>query len=86
MVNFTLWSLYRGIHQTGCFVGPTAGLNVFAEEKNLLCLSEIEPRIVQPSQYTHYAIAAPKGPCYTHTTQIRATNFRVNSQHQIPSK
>jgi hypothetical protein len=85
MVNFALCSLYRGIHLMECFVGPTAGLNVFGEGKNLLSLSEIEPRTVQPSHYTDYAIAAPQGFCYTHETQIRTTDFRVHSQHQTPS-
>ena len=60
---------------------------MFGEVKNLLSLSEMETRIVQPSHYTPRATAAPKGFCYTHETQIRTKKeFCVSSQNQVPTK
>jgi hypothetical protein len=67
-------------------VGPTAGLTVFREVKNLLSLSKMETRIVQPSHYTQCATVAPKGFCYTHEIQIRTKLFRVSSQNQISTE
>jgi len=37
-----------GTHPITGSVGPTAGLDVFREEKYLFALPEFEPRIVQP--------------------------------------
>jgi hypothetical protein len=38
-----------GTHRIAGSVGPTAGLDVFGEEKNIFALPVFEPRIVQPA-------------------------------------
>jgi hypothetical protein len=62
-MNFTSTERGSGTHQTGGWVSPRPGFEMFTGKKNILLLLEIKPRFQsscpEPSPYTDWAILIP---------------------------